>query len=72
MKKNQNISPKREKFNEQHDGLSDSEMLREHLYAQQLIYDKLEKIRKNTSNLVFNYSSYCIFDDTCHSANIFA
>jgi len=43
-----NITPKRKKFNEQHDGLSDSEMLREHLYAQQLIYDKLEKIRANT------------------------
>ena len=52
-KEQSNLTPKRKKFNDQHKGLSDSEILREHLWAQQLIYDKTEKIRTNTSNLVW-------------------
>jgi len=47
------VSPKRKKFNDEHEGLSDSELLREHLWTQRLIYERAEKVRANTSTLVW-------------------
>jgi len=54
MEKEQSyVSPKRKKFNEQYEGLSDSELLIEHLWTQRLIYETTEKVRANTSTLVW-------------------
>lgn len=52
-KYNIKMTPKRNKFLLTYGELTDSELLREHLFAQQLQIEKLEKIRKNTSILVW-------------------
>ncbi|MDX8552936.1 hypothetical protein MK851_04760 [Tenacibaculum sp. 1B UA] len=52
-KKEQKLTPKKKRFNEKYNDFSDSEIQRELLFAQQLTIDKLEKIRTNTSNLVW-------------------
>ena len=52
-KEEQKLTPKRKKFNEKYIEYSDDEIQKEILFAQQLNIDKLEKIRANTSNLVW-------------------
>ncbi len=47
------LTPKRQRFNEKYSQLSENEIQKELLFAQQLSIDKLEKIRTNTSNLVW-------------------
>lgn len=52
-KEQQNLSPKRTRFNEKYNKFTESEIQKELLFAQQFTIDKLEKIRVNTSNLVW-------------------
>jgi hypothetical protein len=47
------MTPKRKKFNETYHNFDDHETLKELLFAQQIQIDKLEKIRSNTSKLVW-------------------
>ncbi|MGG5487606.1 hypothetical protein [Gaetbulibacter sp. NE] len=47
------MTPKRIKFIETYAGFNDHETLKEILFAQQLQIEKLEKIRSNTSVLVW-------------------
>jgi len=47
------VSKRKQKFNEKYKDFSDTELLKEYVYNQELTYDKLEKIRANTSNLVW-------------------
>jgi len=47
------LTPKRLKFIETYGELDQNETLKELLFAQQLQLEKLEKIRSNTSNLVW-------------------
>ena len=47
------LSHQRKVFNEKYLEYSDSEILKETLYFQKLTRDKLERIRANTSNLVW-------------------
>jgi len=47
------LTPRRQKFNEKHKEFTEIELLKEYIYNQELTYDKLEKIRTNTSNLVW-------------------
>ena len=54
--KERKLSPRKAKFYENYKGLNENELLVEILFAQELIYDrlnKLENIRSNTSNLVW-------------------
>lgn len=52
-KEQQNLSPKRHRFNEKYNEFTESEIQKELLFVQQFTIDKLEKIRVNTSNLVW-------------------
>ena len=52
-KEEQKLTPRKKRFNEKYNDFSDSEIQRELLFTQQLTIDKLEKIRTNTSNLVW-------------------
>jgi ABC-type nickel/cobalt efflux system permease component RcnA len=52
-KEEQKLTPKRNRFNEKYNEFTESEIQKELLFAQQLTIDKLEKIRTNTSNLVW-------------------
>ena len=52
-KEQQKLTPKRKRFNEKYNEFTESEIQKELLFAQQLTIDKLEKIRANTSNLVW-------------------
>ena len=52
-KEEQKLTPRRKRFNEKYNDLSESELQKELLFTQQLTIEKLEKIRKNTSNLVW-------------------
>ncbi len=47
------LTPKRIKFNEKYKEFTEIELLKENIYNQELIYSKLENIRKNTSNIVW-------------------
>ena len=49
----QEISKRQKKFNESHSHITDSPYELETLYAQNLMIDKLEKIRSNTSTIVW-------------------
>ena len=53
MENKQNVSKRRQKFNEKYKDFSETELLKEYIYNQELTYDKLEKVRANTSNLVW-------------------
>tara|TARA_R110002033_G_C3895715_1_gene239403 strand:- start:8350 stop:8580 length:231 start_codon:yes stop_codon:yes gene_type:complete len=54
MKKNEiKLTPKKLKFIETYGVLGDSEILKELLFANQIQIEKLEKIRGNTSMLVW-------------------
>jgi type IV secretory pathway component VirB8 len=46
-------SPKREWFNDYFKDFTESEIQKEILFAQQLTIDKLEKVRSNTSKIVW-------------------
>lgn len=48
-----NVTPKRKVFNEKFEDYSDSEVLKELLFTQRITVERLENIRKNTSNLVW-------------------
>ncbi len=48
-----NLTPKRKVFNEKFGEYSDSEILKELLFTQRITVERLENIRKNTSNLVW-------------------
>ena len=50
---NKNFSSKRKIFNERFDNLSESDIQKELLYKQQETIEKLEKIRSNTSTLIW-------------------
>ena len=50
---NKKPTPKRLKFNLDYSGFSDSQVLLEILFAQQIQIDKLENTRSNTSKLVW-------------------
>ena len=52
-KKEIKFTPKRLKFIETYNEFDDSDTLKELLFAQQLAIEKLEKIRSNTSMLVW-------------------
>ena len=52
-KQEQGLTQKRKQFNEKYKYLTKSEVQKELLFAQQLTIDKLEKIRTNTSNIVW-------------------
>ena len=52
-KKEKELTPKRKYFNDKYKDLTESEIQKELLFAQQLTIDKLEKVRTNTSNLVW-------------------
>ena len=52
-KKEMNLTPKRKRFNEKYNELGESEIQKELLFAQQLIIEKLERVRANTSTLVW-------------------
>jgi hypothetical protein len=47
------LTPHRKKFNEKHNGLNQSELLMELLFAQEVTQRKLERIRTDTSKLVW-------------------
>ena len=53
MNNENQISKKREKFNEKYKDFSDTELLKEFIYNQELTYAVLDRIRANTSNLVW-------------------
>lgn len=54
MKKEQlKLTPKRKRFNEKYNEYNVNDIQKELLYTQQITIDKLEKIRANTSNLVW-------------------
>lgn len=53
MKKETKVSPERIRFKERFGDLNDSDTLKEILFAQHLQFEKLEKIRSNTSVLVW-------------------
>ena len=52
-KKEQKLPPKRYEFNEKYYDFTKSEIQKELLFTQQLTIEKLEKIRANTSILVW-------------------
>ncbi len=47
------LTPQRLVFNEKYGEMSGQELLQENLFAQQIQIEKLEKIRSNTSQLVW-------------------
>lgn len=52
MSSKTNLTPKRKAFNEKYQNYSEVEIQKEILYAQKILIEKTEKVRKNTSNLV--------------------
>lgn len=46
-------SKKRGRFNEKYKDFSDTELLKEYIYNQELTYSLLERIRGNTSKIVW-------------------
>ncbi|AUC16841.1 hypothetical protein BTO06_17565 [Tenacibaculum sp. SZ-18] len=52
MSKETNLTPKRKAFNEKYQNYTEAEIQKEILYAQKILIEKTEKVRKNTSNLV--------------------
>ena len=50
MKKN---SEKRVRFNDKYKDFSDTELLKEYIYNQELTYSLLERIRGNTSKIIW-------------------
>ena len=52
-KEQQKLTPKRKRFNEKYNEFNENEIQKELLFTQQLTIEKLEKIRTNTSNLVW-------------------
>jgi hypothetical protein len=52
-KEKDNINTVRKKFNEQFGNLTEREILLEMLFTQNQTIDKLEKVRSNTSSLVW-------------------